>query len=153
MKLTTLLVLFSISGWSQNCSMITVKIDKFDSSITKTSPIPSQCVFVKKINKNGDTLVALRLTAIGRSLTTDAKGLIILFANGTRIEHPELKIKPQAGEGSEWKYTAFLKLSAEEIAQLMNSPITDYRLYIYDSTVTKNDGKDYQNILNCIVNM
>jgi len=131
--------------------MIKVEIDKFDSSITKTSPISNPCIFLKKIKKNGDTLVYLRLTALGRSLTVDAQGLIILFANGTRIEHPELKIKTKVSEGSEWKYIAFLRLSAGEITQLMNSPITDYRIYIYDTVVAKNDGATNVNLLKCIM--
>jgi len=149
MKLTIFTLFLSFSAIAQNCSFIKTTIDKFDGTITMRSPIDNPCLFIKHI-RNGDTTLIFRPTASGSTLNTNIKGVIILFKDGTKIERPNEIINVNSATGTGWEYSAYMHLTKEEEAQFLISPMTDYRLYIYDATVTNYAGKIYQKILNCI---
>ena len=153
MRFTIFFILISLAAKAQDCSVITKKVDKFDSTVTLTSPFTNPCYFLK-IEKSNDTVVILHLTSYGSTLNSGVKGVVILLADGTKISRPGTKVKTDVhNSDSDWKYSAYLVLSSEEIEQLLKSSITDYKLYIYEASVNANTAENYKQYLRCIKDM
>ncbi len=153
MRLTLILLLFTLLAKGQNCSFIITKtFDKFDSTSNFHSPYLNSIIFYKTI-KGNDTVYSFKLKSYGSTCVVDGKGVIIILSDGSRIVRPTEKINVDVNSsGQGFTYSAYVYPSKNEISQLLNSSITDYRLYIFDTNVSPRGGKVYQRIINCLIN-
>ena len=126
---------------------IKISVDKFDGTTTWNSPyaskiygqITSERVSFTKIKEDEGIATYLSLEASGSTLNISKKGVIILFTDGEKIEFPNAKIETEAGgsgSGGRWGYSAFVRISDEELDKFITKDIDAFRLYIYDSNVT-----------------
>jgi hypothetical protein len=147
--LLILLCFLTITSYSQKknnyAKDIEVSTDKFDDKTTWNSPytfktygqIDSERVWFSKI-KNDDVLTYyLRLSTTGITLNIDGKGAIVLFTDGDRIEFPELEISVDVANGSSWEYSVFTSITIEQLDKFINKDIDAFKLYIYESNVSK----------------
>lgn len=127
------------------CDKITMKEDKFTKNIRFSSEEEGGISFVKLIEADKETVYML-INGYGKTLTIDANGFIILFSDGTKFEKPNLKFTVEYSNKKsyygDYIYSSIITLSKEEIELFKEKLITDYRIYIYDSSV-----KSKQNIL------
>lgn len=83
----------------------------------------------------------MSINELGSTINVGIKGLTLLLENGKKIERPNADIDAKVNKGgSGYLYSAFIELTKEEIDLLINNPITDNRLYIYDGQI-KNGAK------------
>ncbi len=114
------------------CKDISVSADKFTNDTTYYSE-NSEDISIYKIKKGEKSNIYLSIKAIGYSLNTSAKGVILLLDNNQKIERPEQKIDVKYASVSNYSYSTLIKLTENEIELLVKNAITDSRLYIYDS--------------------
>lgn len=132
------------------CSKIEVTIDKFSGDTTYTSPYkPGYMDIIHFVKVNGTTYMSLK--AYGSTLNVGQKGVIILLADGTKIEKPDEKIDADVNSSTGgWDYSAFVRLDESDIEKMTKSSVTDFRLYIYDSKVLPKKATLYQEYLKCL---
>ncbi len=134
------------------CAKIEVRVDKFDGDTTYTTPYkPGYMDLIHFVKTNGITFMSLK--AYGSTLNVGKEGVIILLADGTKIEKPEAKIDADVNTSTSggWDYSAFVRLDDSDIEKLTKSTVTDFRLYIYDSKVLPKKAALYQQYLKCLV--
>jgi hypothetical protein len=154
--LLLLVSLITFNCFSQ-CEKITRKTDKFTGEITLHSPIGMYMSmaghFYKSITKD-TTNYSLYLHTCGSTITK-AKGVVILFEDGSKLEFPNQEIEadvPQGNEYCNFEYQAFIDLSKSDIDKLLTHKMTDFRLYIFDRKVGNAQAKKLQDYLRCLVN-
>ncbi len=109
MRLTLLLLLLTFILKGQNCSFIDKKIDKFTGDITFTAPYSHTWNFYK-IVRNGDTTIFINLSTFGSTANVGIKGVIILLADGTKLEYPTTSIDidvNRTGQGYDYSATIY----------------------------------------------
>lgn len=121
------------------CKDIETTTDKFNGETTASSDYSEGIKFLK-ITKNGSSKIYMAINESGSTLNVGEKGLILLLENGNKIERPNAKIDVDTGSGRNYVYSAFIELTKKEIDLIINNPITDDRLYIYDGEI-KNGAK------------
>jgi len=126
------------------CSKIKTDIDKFSKIKTFNSPILERIAFFKEKG-----IISIRIDIPGSTLNVNEKGVILLLSDGTQIKRPYENISANYQNG--YRYSAYFNLSKIEITRIINNPITDVKLYIYDSEVF--DPQKYSEYLKCIVNI
>jgi hypothetical protein len=133
-----------------DCSKIQINIDKFSGDTIFTSPHKQgfiDLVYFEKIGGN----IYMSLKGYGSSLSVDQRGVVILLANGVKIEKPLEKINVEANTTtSGWNYSAFIKLDKSDIEKMILSPITDFKLYVYESNLVDRKSKLYWEYLKCM---
>lgn len=130
------------------CKDITTKTDKFNGEVRSSSEISEGIKFLKVDRKDGTSTVYMRITEPGKTLNVGIKGVTLLLENGNRIEKPNAEIEVQSVTGANYAYTAFFELTKQDIKLLIENPITDNRLYIYDGTVE--NGVKFSEYLKCL---
>mgnify|MGYP006141500169 CR=1 FL=1 len=127
---------------------IKVTTDKFDDSSTWRSPsfgkgiaatTKEQVSFIK-VKKDGNISTYISLTTYGSTLNVNLKGATILFTDGEKIEFPNAEIDVEATEVS-WEYSAFIRISEEDLDKLIDKDMDTFRLYIYDGYFGKKKRK------------
>ena len=100
--------------------------------------------------KNGEIVnTYMRIEVNGKIPSVGSKGVIILFADGSKIEKPDVKINVEVDNIERgYLYTATFILNQEEIEKLTQKSITDVRLHIFDKEII--DGLKLQEYLKCI---
>lgn len=153
---TVLMLFCNLASYCQ-CERITKKVDKFTGEITLNSPrglyMSMAGHFYKSITKD-TTNYYLYLHTCGFSIT-QAKGVIILFEDGSKLEFPNEEIKaevPVSNEYCNFEYQALINLSQSDIDKLLSHKMTDFRLYIYDRKIGSSQAKKLQEYLKCLVN-
>ena len=122
------------------CKKIETTTDKFDGKTTSRSDY-SEGVSFMKVTKDGTSNIYMSVNELGSTINVGKKGLILLLENGKKIERPNAEIDAKVNKGgSGYVYSAFIELTKEEIDLIINNPITDNRLYIYDGQI-KNGAK------------
>lgn len=139
-----LLTSLSFSQESKYCKKITTKTDKFTGNTSHQSPYGGKIWLLK----SGNTLF-LNLFANGSTLNVGEKGVIIILESGEKIVRPKQEIKTDTATTG-WSYHAGIVLTPEEVEKLKASPITDFRLYIYDESLSKKEKIIYQELIKCI---
>jgi hypothetical protein len=132
------------------CDKIEHKVDKFENKETFYTPTENGISFIKTI-ENGKTSVYLSVRENGSTLNYGAKGLYILFADGSKITKPNEEIDVDVSSGSGWIYSAFINLSQEEMKLLSEKSITDTKLYIYEGTVDIDSAAKIKEYLKCLM--
>ena len=145
----SLIALNSFSQQSKYCKKIKMKVDKFDNDTTYTSPIGGTMGWITFVKKADITFMSLR--TFGKTISVFKKGVIVLLEDGNKIKKPFAEINSEAVSKG-YVYSSFFKLNDEDIELLIASPITDYRLYIYEGKPVKKNSRVYQEILKCLKN-
>jgi hypothetical protein len=136
--ITLSLILIAISVNSQ-CDKIKKEVDKYTGKITwqtplelnpstmKVTPIQLSKVYTK------DTMYALTLTCEG-DVPSAGKGVYILFYNGSKIIREDEDVDVSVNSlNSNYRYTAIIQISREELKLLKSIVIEDFRLSVYDA--------------------
>lgn len=129
------------------CKNIETTTDKFTGETTASSDYSEGIKFLK-ISKSGTSKIYLTINESGPTLNVGKKGLTLLLENGKKIERPNTDIEVKASR-SNYVYSAFIELTKAEIDLIINNPITDDRLYIYDGEIK--NGSKLSNYLKCLI--
>lgn len=131
------------------CKDLEDDIDKFTSERRIITPSLNPISFSRIITEDRDDTM-LYLSTQSNHLSTGGKGAVILLDDGTQFSWANASIDVDVFKGREgYTYTLYRRLNEEEIERLSTHAITDFRLYIYDQTVTK--GAKYQQYLKCLI--
>lgn len=133
---------------SEYCSQLTRTVDKFDNVITIDTPLLDAISFTKIIS-NKTSKIYISVKQNGLTLNTGEQGLTILFSNGKKLSKPNAKISVDPARGSGWDYSVFVPLLPADIKLLSENIITDFKLYIYEGSIT--NGSELKELLNCII--
>lgn len=128
------------------CNDIKTTSDKFTGDETKTTDFSEGICFMK-VTKGNVSNIYLKINETGSTLNLGKKGLTLLLENNKRLERPETKIDVKLS-GKNYVYSAFIELSNEEVNLLIENPITDDRLYIYDGEIK--NGNKLSEYLKCL---
>ena len=128
------------------CSKIEIKNDKFTDKRRSYSPLLED-ISLSKYEEEDVVTIYMSLKVNGSTLNLNGKGVILLLEDGSKINLPNETIEANVSDYG-WEYTAFFSLSDENINKLKASPITDYRLYIYDKTIE--NGHVFCEYLKCL---
>jgi hypothetical protein len=130
------------------CKDIEMESDKFTNEINYSTPLGNPISYIKF--KNGEIVnTYMRIEVNGNIPSVGSKGVIILFADGSKIEKPDVKINVEVDNIERgYLYTATFILNQEEIEKLTQKSITDVRLHIFDKEII--DGLKLQEYLKCI---
>jgi len=129
------------------CKGIKTTIDKFDGEKTIRSDYSEGISFTKFISK-GTFRTYISVRGFGSTISIGKKGLILLLKNGKKIVRADAEIEISVGTGDSYNYSAFTELTNEEIDLIINNPITDKRLYIYDGQIK--NGVKLSEYLKCM---
>ncbi len=122
------------------CKDIETTTDKFSGETSASSNYSDGIRFIKT-TKDGVSKIYMAMNQPGATLNVGKKGLILLLENGKKIERPNADIDAKVNtSGKNYVYSAFIELTKAEIELLIENPITDKRLYIYDGEI-KNGAK------------
>jgi len=131
------------------CNDIKTTIDKFNGSTTSSSEYSDGISFIK-VTKDNSSTIYMSVREGGITFNVGEKGLILLLENGKRIERPEAAIDVKNNSGSSgYIYSAFISLSQEEIKLIIENPLTNNRLYIYDGEIE--NGRKLSEYLKCLI--
>jgi hypothetical protein len=110
------------------------KEDEFTGDISIYSPLTND-ISIYKFIKAGSTNPEyfLNLKTEGLTLNYDGKGVIILFKDGTKWTKVDEKIKVNVINGEGWGYSAFIKLTKDDLALFSSREINKFKLYIYEN--------------------
>lgn len=132
------------------CDGIIIKPDKFTGDTTYYSSYDD--VMFIKIKKSNDVVkYFMRLKTTGLTANVNLHGVIVLLENGNKIVKENAEVKVDVNDDAEYVYTSFFELSIDELDLLINNNITDYRLYIYDTTLSEYESNKYNALLKCLL--
>ncbi len=132
------------------CNQFRTVTDKF-TGITTTISKPFNGTSFMKTKGATKTTYFLDLSALSPTAVVGKTGVTILLANGKKISKPNAKIDIDANTsgGRNFKYTSMIELTKADIAMLTESPITDARLYIFDTQYK--EGIKMMETLKCLI--
>ena len=158
LSVTVSSLLLSSSAFCQDCaSLFEKKVDKFKNETSFNVPGLNNVSFVKSISPKG-TRYYLSLVNTGHTLNVREKGVTVLLSNGTKIVRAQeiIDVEPDLdhhfGPG-DYEYSAFCAITPAEIARIAKVGITDFRLYIYDFTLTQEQKEITQERAGCLVSL
>lgn len=131
------------------CSDITKIDDKFTGEITYRSPYLSGIGF-SKVVRDTQSDIYMSISTSGLTCSVMKNGAYLLFDNGEQIKWPQAVVSTDAGSGY-FRYRAFVKLNPNDLELLKNHLLTDVRLYIYDSTISRNHARRLKAYIGCLM--
>lgn len=134
------------------CAEISSDIDDFTGKKTIRTPFGKNASLIKII-ENGEATTYLRLYANGSTLNVGEKGVIILMEDGSKLEYPGEEIDTDAGRGSGWRYSAFIRMDDETLTKLSTVAMDKWRLYIYDQDFDSGEAEVFRIQVGCIKGM
>ncbi len=130
------------------CKQMWYKKDKFNGMENFYTPLERN-LNLGKVIIDGNTNIVLGISVYGSTLNVNETGAFILLKDGKKILRDKQKLDVEASS-SGWIYKASIILTEEDIQLLRNSEITDVKLYIYDSEISKKEGYLLQEYLKCM---
>lgn len=151
MKNIILLLLINYTITAQNCKGIKEEIDKFTGEKTYNTTYLAPIVLIKNI-KGVDTTYYVSINMTKSSSNYEASGAYILFQNGDKIIKEGQKVNCKYESGSDkYYYTAFFRIDIDDLSKFTTSPITDFKLYIYEDTIGKGNGNRIMEFAKCLL--
>ena len=133
------------------CSEISRQVDRFDNQVTIRSPLIQKITYSKIIEENKE-YIYLSIRIPGRTLNTGLNGVILLLKSGEKVSWKNQRVDTNYNSFSDtWEYSSFTLLDNEMINKLIKDPITDVKLFIYDSSIE--NPEKFSSYLECIVGM
>lgn len=135
---------FLVSGYKitqeENKEGITRGVDEMTDEIEISTGLLNIARIVKLINK-GVAKTFLRLTITDdSSLGVGEKGVIVLFTDKTKWNRPAQPIEVSSVTKG-WRYSAFIPLTALDIALFSTKKVSRSRLFIYDDYLTDDEAE------------
>ncbi len=145
------------------CLAIDTDIDKYTGERTFRTPFSgiyqddehsqTEVNYDKTISKGGVVRYYLTLQIGGNIPLATEHGVYIILKNGKKISKPNVKVETTVDEyrhdgGEPYLRRSFFALTPADLVLLRQSPITDFKLYIDDTTV--NHPEQYMQLLNCL---
>lgn len=130
------------------CDKIEYEYDEFENEKKYNSPILNS-VTIYKFIKKGVANYYLSLSTNGSTIVVDGIGAKILFTDGTKWSK-NIKIDVDAGNDG-FNYSAFIKLTPQDLKIFSTKKISQFRLYIFDQKITKDESEEFKNYVNCIL--
>jgi len=131
------------------CEEIITKIDKFDGTITHSSPLTSNLIITRS-EVEGKSYFFITKAIPGDYYLQEPEGFYILLEGGHRILKKDAKVTVRK-LNDEYLYVAFLELNAPDIALLIENKITDTRVYIFEESTERYDGILIREYLKCLL--
>lgn len=122
--------------------------DKFDGSITYSTGLDWAMFY--KFQKGAMTSYSLRLEADGSTSNYYKTGVVILLEDGSKIEKPNAKIDCKSYSNYGYKFSSWVDLTISERELLKSKRITDFRLYIYEKSISEKKGQKLIGSIKCI---
>ena len=120
------------------CEMLERYYDKFQGITTLSTGHIEGVTFYKSSSFKG-TIYTIELIAYSDNLAFQAKGVTILFPDGSKIHKPNEKVEISDAGGSRWKYTVTFMVNPTELQKMKSLMFNSYRIYIFDTDV-KNEA-------------
>lgn len=146
----------SFLTFSQNdsaiCETLEKKVDDFSNKITISTPLLNgsevlRLGMVKTILK-GKITYYLSLTCSGITPVVGAKGVFVIFSDGTKWSRPN-KVDVSASERG-YEYFAFVALTPADVAIFSNKVIRKYKLDIFDRECSSNEAENFRDQSICL---
>lgn len=134
------------------CDKVKLTKDKYNPIKSYwATPSKDNISFSKHMVMDGDSinyfvLMSLKCDASSPYYSAD---ISVKLDNGTVLEYKGVKIRPTSVR-SGWYLISIVTLSDSDVEALTKSPITDYRIGIYDNTVSASKGKHAQGYIQCL---
>lgn len=147
------------------CQDIEVIKDKFENKTTYQTPLvfrkpfdnsyssslDIQKVGVIKVKENGKSIYYGSFIANGRTVVVDGRKTIILLDNGHKIiKNNEIDVEVNSN-GNGYDYSSFFTLTSKDVELLSNHKITDYKLYIYEESVSDENQERLRTYVKCLI--
>lgn len=145
---TLLFMAFYFSAIAQ-CSNVLEEYDEFDNVKKYSSGYFQQIRLFKEVRAK-ETRYYLMLQTAGSTLNVGEKGVKCILSDNSKFERPQQKINVDYSSGK-YIYSAFITISEIEVKRLVESPITKYKLFIYDQNVSKSQQKKASLTMRCIL--
>lgn len=144
-----LLLNYSIQG--QNCKGVEEKIDKFTGEKTFNTTYLAPIVLIKNV-KDNDTTYYVAVNMEKSSSNYDASGVYILFQNGDKIIKEDQKVNCKYSSTiDKYNFTAFFRIDYDDLKKFVTSPITDFKLYVYEDSIGKGNGNRIMEYAKCLL--
>lgn len=131
------------------------RVDDFTGEIKISTPyyigINQQPARMLKYIKDGAVTYFLSLSAIGSTLNVSEKGVIVLFTDGTKWHREDEEIDTDSHSGDGWLYSAFIRISEEDLKTFASKKINKFRLYIYDQQLSIAQQNNFLVNVNAII--
>lgn len=130
------------------CNGIQLNYDKFTGdSVFYTNSVEAFTIFYT------NQTITLKHTAGAEKPYTGAKGFYLILQDGTIIQKPDENVSSEVSNsryGSPFTISVMVTLTEKDIMQIMNSPITDSKIYIYERKINPILSVEISNYLKCL---
>lgn len=130
------------------CENFIYNKDDFTDEITFNSPYNN--IVIYKIKKKNKTNYFLALHSKGFTLSLNEKNIMILFNDKTKLVKYS-KIDCNIDSEGNYKYSAFIPLTLNDLNILKSKEIAKFRLYIYDTDISSDMSHLFKKYVNCII--
>lgn len=137
------------------CSEIQKQFDEFNNETNYYTPglINNEIssVIFSKYTKGAKSEFYIRLKSYGATVVIDGYDAAIIFTDNTKW-NKHVKIDVDV-EKDYFEYTAFIKLTPDDILTFSKKNIKKFRLYIFDNEVDSLQSNNYKIYFNCLKNI
>lgn len=140
---------------SKGCNKLERSEDRFENTVRISTPYKLTNLFrVIKVISETDVATYLSIRTGGYTASVGEKGVILLLEDGTKLEWPNEVIDCDVNtNGPGFSYTAFIRLTDEQIDQLAASKVSGAKLYIYEAPAYKKNVAEFMQQMGCIKEM
>jgi len=140
---------------SQGCKTLERTEDRFDGGIKIKAPYKRMNLYsVIKYIDGGESKIYLHIRGGGYTASVGEKGVIVLLEDGTKLEWPSSSVRSNVASGDfDFKYTALVTLTDEDIDKMSASKISGAKLYIYEIPAYKKNVDELMQQMGCIRDM
>lgn len=132
------------------CDKLYTYTDKFTGDTKVSSPIQNPISLSTTKTSTGTTPIYLYMEASGSIVAVSKKGASILLDNEEVItwEYADIDVDVRNGRQG-YVYSTYLLLNQSQIQKIIDHPIRNIRLYIFDQEIE--DGEQYSEYLKCML--
>lgn len=151
---TAILFAFLCTKAQAQCEGLNKKEDKFEGIVSFRMDGLLHVSPVKYIEK-GKTSFYLSLTTTGSTVNVASEGVYILFEDGTKIIRKAEEVDVEAETGhyygdGDFEYSSFVKLTPAEVVKLKLKRITDFKLFIYEQSISSEQAQKNLENIKCV---
>jgi hypothetical protein len=132
------------------CKGIIEEKDKFDGTITRKTPL-GQGIMLFQIEQKEAKLTYVRANVSYDNLLSSPKGFWLLLEDGTVISDEALEVSRDYYVGR-YHYSCYLMLSPQDTEAILESPISEFKVYILEDKIKSKYGAKLQEWLRCLTN-
>ena len=135
------------------CQEFIERYDKFEGIKSIYTSLDDFIYFTKRIDKDDDELLFMNFNISGSITNFLKKGVKIIFDDGEMLDYPqaEIDVSVSRKDYRDYDVSATLIMNNELVNKMRANLITDFRLYIYDSSPSKEYAQKIQAKFNCLI--